>query len=63
MADLHGSDSPVRYINQMATERDFVSLKVDIDHPDTELPLVMAMFNDPSTSKLIDEFFFEVHFR
>lgn len=62
-ADLAHPDNPVRYMQQIATERDFVAFKLDIDHPAMEMPLAMRMLQDPALYTLIDEFFFELHFR
>ena len=42
---------------------DFVSFKLDIDHPDTEMPVALGMLSDPTLAALVDEFFFELHFR
>ena len=55
-------DSPVRFIKQLATEDDFVSFKLDIDHPATEIPIALMILSDPELTKLVDEFFFELHF-
>lgn len=57
------SDSPVRIIKNIANVNDFVSFKLDIDHPDTEIPIALSLLSDPSFTKLIDEFFFELHFQ
>ena len=46
-----------------ATPQDFVSFKLDIDNTDVELPIALNILKDPSVSNLIDEFFFELHFR
>ena len=46
-----------------ATPQDFVSFKLDIDHPNIEMPIALNILSDPSISSLIDEFFFELHFR
>ena len=55
--------SPTRFIKEVATEDDFVSFKLDVDTPVVEIPQAMAILNDPQISKLVDEFFFELHFR
>ena len=55
-------DSPLRFIKQLATEDDFVSFKLDIDHPSTEIPIAQMILSDPELTKLVDEFFFELHF-
>lgn len=57
-------DSPLFVIKQMATEEDFVSFKLDIDTPIIEIPIVQAIASKVSdVAHLIDEFFFELHFR
>ena len=42
---------------------DFISFKLDIDHPDTEIPIALALLDDSHLPSLINEFFFELHFR
>jgi hypothetical protein len=54
--------SPLRVIQQLATEPDFVSFKLDIDTPEIESPIAQALLTDPSITALVDEFFFEWHF-
>lgn len=56
-------DSPLRFIETIATHHDFVSFKLDIDHPDTEMPIALALLNNPKYTNLVDEFFFELHFQ
>jgi hypothetical protein len=46
-----------------ANPADFVSFKLDIDHPDTEMPIALSLLSDPVFAELVDEFFFELHFR
>lgn len=55
--------SPLRFIKEIATEDDFVAFKLDVDTPVVEIPQAMAILQDPQVNKLIDEFFFELHFR
>jgi hypothetical protein len=62
-SDLEHADSPLRYLQQMATVDDFVAFKLDIDHSDMEMPIALSLLKDNSVSDLIDEFFFELHFR
>ena len=62
-ADNSQPDSPVRFLQQMATSADFVAFKLDIDHPAMEMPLALSLLTDPGVTALIDEFFFELHFR
>ena len=56
-------DNPLSIIKKIATVDDFVSFKLDIDTPSVEMPLAMDLLKDQSLSSLIDEFFFELHFR
>ena len=67
-ADPTHGDSPARLLRQMVSERDFVAFKLDIDHPDTEMPIALSLLGGGSQSGgdlglLVDEFFFELHFR
>jgi hypothetical protein len=62
-SDIKQSQSPVRIIKSITNKNDFVAFKLDIDHPDTENPVAMNLLKDLSFSNLIDEFFFELHFR
>jgi len=62
-ADESQAQSPVRLLKSMATPDDFVAFKLDIDHPDTENPVAMSLLHDTAFSSLVDEFFFELHFR
>lgn len=62
-ADEKAAQSPVRLLKSMATPDDFVAFKLDIDHPDTENPVAMSLLQDVEFSSLVDEFFFELHFR
>lgn len=55
--------SPYNFLLQIATPQDFVSFKLDIDTPSIEIPLALQLLNDPKIAELVDEFFFELHFR
>ncbi|RYH29444.1 hypothetical protein EON65_08450 [archaeon] len=59
-ADAH---SVVRVMKTVAKEHDFVSFKLDIDAPSVEIPIAQQMLSDPHLASLVDEFFFELHFR
>jgi hypothetical protein len=59
----HKEDSPLRYIRQLAAPQDFVAFKLDIDNPETEMPIALLLRDDPAMAALVDEFFFELHFR
>jgi hypothetical protein len=58
----HG-DSPIRFLQHMATVEDFVAFKLDIDSPNYEMPIAQSLLHDPLVTALVDEFFFELHFR
>lgn len=56
-------DNPLSVIKQVASIDDFVSFKLDIDTPSIEIPLALQLLSDREVTPLIDEFFFELHFR
>mmetsp|Transcript_16336 Transcript_16336/g.15657 ORF Transcript_16336/g.15657 Transcript_16336/m.15657 type:complete len:405 (+) Transcript_16336:152-1366(+) len=56
-------DSPLQIIKAISTIEDFVAFKLDIDHPLTEIPVALEIASDPKLAKLIDEFYFELHFQ
>lgn len=62
-ADSTHADSPLRFIEQLAKPTDFVAFKLDIDHPDMEMPIALSLLSNNGQNNLIDEFFFELHFR
>ena len=51
------------HLREVATPDDFVALKLDIDDPPTEQSIVHALLRDHDTLRLVDELFFEYHFR
>lgn len=55
--------SPTRLIQELTFPEDFVSFKLDIDTPEVEIPIVMEILNNTKVQQLLDEFFFELHFR
>mmetsp|Transcript_3103 Transcript_3103/g.5155 ORF Transcript_3103/g.5155 Transcript_3103/m.5155 type:complete len:218 (-) Transcript_3103:226-879(-) len=55
--------SPLRFIKDIANEEDFVSYKLDVDNPAVEIPQAMALLKNPEIAKLVDEFFYELHFK
>ena len=59
-SSLSSENSPLRFILDLATEDDFVSFKLDIDHGPTEIPIAQEILENPELALLIDEFFFEV---
>ncbi len=54
---LNPLDSIVRKFN----EDDFIVVKLDIDHYDTEMPLAKQLLSDESLHRLVDHFYFENH--
>jgi hypothetical protein len=62
-ADEAAHNSPVRMLKQMAGPEDFVAWKLDIDHPETEMPIATSLLTDSAFAGLVDEFFFELHYR
>jgi hypothetical protein len=64
-ASLNHNDSGsiLRAIKQVAREQDFVSFKLDIDTPEIEIPIFLDILRTDDYAGLIDEFFFELHFR
>lgn len=60
---VDSADSPLRYIRQLAGPQDFVAFKLDIDSPDMEMPIALMLRDDSQLAALVDEFFFELHFR
>lgn len=59
----NSAQNPLRYIREIARESDFVAFKLDVDTPTVELPIALELLRDPTIGKLVDEFFFELHFR
>ena len=62
-AEASEDNSPLRFFQETVKEKDFVSFKLDIDTPDIEIPLALKLAQKGQFSKLVDEFFFELHFR
>ena len=56
-------NSPLRFILDNADTDDFVAFKLDIDNSDIEIPIAVSILRNKSVHQLIDEFFFELHFR
>jgi hypothetical protein len=60
--DPDGKWNPWRMLRGMGTTpNDYVVVKLDIDSPDIENPLVEQIMKDPSLQTLIDEMFYEHH--
>ena len=55
-------DNPLQVLKDVVHADDFVAFKLDVDTPSVEVPLAMQLLQD-KYSKLVDEFFFELHFR
>jgi hypothetical protein len=56
-----GKLNPLHSILRKFKEDDFVVIKLDIDTAKIELPLARQIFEDPSLSRRIDQFYFEHH--
>lgn len=56
-------NSPMNMISSIASPHDFIAFKLDIDTPSVEMPIALEILKNPLISSLIDEFFFELHFR
>jgi len=56
-------EAPLRIVKEVARAMDFVSFKLDIDRPEVEIPIALELLRDPELALLVDEFFFELHFR
>ena len=54
-------NSFLHLLKNFVTPEDFVVIKVDIDTPGAEVPIVKAIAEYPSLSNLVDEIFFEYH--
>ena len=61
--DANSSNSVINTIESVAHKEDFVTLKLDVDNPNVELPILADILQRPGVANLIDEFFFEFHFR
>jgi hypothetical protein len=57
------SMSPLRFIEDIAHASDFVAFKLDVDTPLIELPIALELLRNKRVNALVDEFFFELHFR
>ena len=60
-ADPKHRNYPWNFLEQIARPEDYVIIKVDIDTPDIENPIVDHLLTNPKYLKLIDEFFYEHH--
>jgi hypothetical protein len=60
-ADPNSRLNPLKWILDNFEEDDLIVVKLDIDTPAIELPLVMQLLNDDRYNKLVDQFYFEHH--
>ena len=60
-SNMSDPSSPLAIIKKIAQPGDFVVLKLDIDSPSVELPILLDLLNNPELLELVDEFFFEYH--
>jgi hypothetical protein len=56
-----GKFNPWNVLKNIAKPEDYVIVKLDIDTPHLELPLIKQIVDNASISSLIDEMFFEMH--
>ena len=54
-------NNPLTILKDIATTEDFVAIKIDIDAPLIETPLIHQIIADPVLCDLIDELYFEHH--
>ncbi len=60
-AEKDSSFNPLSILKDVATNDDFVVIKIDIDAPLLEIPLIHQIMADPVLRGLIDELYFEHH--
>ena len=66
---VHAAQDAFQVLSQIAREEDFVTVKLDVDLFRIEIPMVLQLLQQQqaatstSLGKLVDEFFFELHFR
>ena len=53
--------NPLRALKSLGSVDDFIVVKVDIDTPSIEEPLIAQILDDEGLSELIDELYFEHH--
>ena len=55
--------NPIHLLKSLDVDsRDFVAFKLDIDTTEIEIPILFQLLDDPSVYKIVDEFFFELHY-
>jgi hypothetical protein len=60
-ADPNSRLNPLKWILDSFEEDDLIIVKLDIDTPSVELPLVLQLLSDDRYNKLVDQFYFEHH--
>ncbi|CAF1444387.1 unnamed protein product, partial [Didymodactylos carnosus] len=60
-ADKTSKHNPWRILMAIAKPEDYIIVKLDIDTPSIELPLIHQILENSTISQLIDEMFFEHH--
>lgn len=60
-AEVHAPDNPLTQVARLARPRDYVVLKLDVDNPAIEVPLVLQLLSSRELINLVDEFFWEHH--
>jgi hypothetical protein len=63
VSEPHSVWNPLQFIKGKCKQSDFVAFKLDIDHEITESAIVNQLQNDEEAQSLIDEFYYEQHFR
>lgn len=55
--------NPLNLIRRVSRPEDFVAFKLDVDSPSVEIPVALELQRNKELQGLVDEFFFELHFR
>ena len=63
VSERHSVWNPLQFIKGKCQQSDFVAFKLDIDHEVTESAIVNQLKDDTEAQSLIDEFYYEQHFR
>jgi hypothetical protein len=56
-----GALNPLKLLLDNFNVDDFIVIKLDIDTPSVEMPLVRQLLEDPRYARLVDHFYFEHH--
>jgi hypothetical protein len=59
--DPDGSRNPLRMLLENYGPEDLIVVKLDIDTPSVEMPMVEQLLNNPRLHVLVDQFYFEHH--